>query len=145
VSSEPIGEASGSGSLVTWGRPLALAAVPLFVVSSAFPVVAGLSRNTASFSKWWGVADVSLAFILAVLAFAIVGLADGKITPQATASSYHAYRLLTHVIFVLIVAFFLLGDRIVWLNCLPGFAWRAWVLLYSLPAWFTALKSRAVE
>ena len=145
MSPEQVGERPKTRSAVPWLRPLALAAVPVFVVSSAFPVVAGLSKDTASFSKWWGVADVGVASILAVLALAIVGLVDGRVTMQATHSSYRAYRLLTHGIFVMIVAFFLLGDRIVWINCLPGFAWRAWVLLYSLPAWFTAVERRAGE
>jgi hypothetical protein len=41
------------------------------------------------------------------------------------------------------VVFVLFGDRIVWSNCLTGFAWRAWLLFYGLPAWFTALGSTA--
>jgi len=37
------------------------------------------------------------------------------------------------------------GDRRVWINCLSGFAWRAWLLLYCLPAWFTALRITAAS
>jgi hypothetical protein len=51
-------------------RPLAVATTAVFFVSSAFPVVAGLSKNTASCPKWWGTLDVGLAFALAILAFA---------------------------------------------------------------------------
>jgi len=121
-----------------WGRILALVAAAIFFISSMFPVVAGLSKNTASFPKWWGILDVSLAFVLAILAFAVMALAQGRVNKQAEDASYRAYRVLTHGIFVMMVVFFLLGDRIVWINCLTGFAWRYWLLLYSLPAWFTA-------
>jgi hypothetical protein len=110
----------------------------LFVVSSAFPAVAGLSKNTEDFPKWWGRLDVGLAFVLAILAFAILGITEGKVNQQARDSTYRAYRILLHGIFVLLVVFFLTGDRIIWINCLTGFAWRAWLLAYCLPAWFTA-------
>jgi hypothetical protein len=124
------------------GRPLALGVAVLFVVSSAFPVVAGLSKDTASFPKSWGVADVAIAFILAILACAIAGLWDKKVDRRAEDFSYRAYRGLTHGILALLVVFFLAGDRVVWINCLPGFAWRAWLLLYGLPSWYAALTSR---
>jgi len=117
----------------------------VFFVSSAFPVVAGLSKNTASFPKWWGTLDVGLAFVLAVLAFLVVAAAAGKVDRKITDVSYRTYRVLIHGIFVMIVVFFLFGDRIVWINCLSGFAWRAWLLLYCLPAWFTALSITAAS
>ncbi len=121
-----------------WARPLAITTAALFVVSWAFPAVAGLSKNTADFSKWWGRLDVDLSFVLAILAFTIMVLAEGKVNQQAVDATYHAYRILIHGIFVLLVVFFLTGDRIIWINCLTGFAWRAWLLAYCLPAWFTA-------
>jgi len=116
-------------------------AAVLFVISSAFPAVAGFSKNTADFSKWWGRLDVGLSFVLAILAFAIMVLAEGKVNQQAVDATYRAYRILIHGIFVMLVVFFLAGDRIVWINCLTGFAWRAWLLAYCLPAWFTAFRS----
>ena len=118
---------------------MALAVALIFVVSSAFPVVAGLSRDTSSLSPWFGRIDVGVALVLTVLAFVMVGRAEGKITAQATQSSYRADRALLHGILALVVVFFLFGDRIAWINCLTGFAWRAWLLLYCLPAWFTAM------
>jgi hypothetical protein len=130
-----------TGSQRPWARPLAITSAVLFVVSSAFPAVAGLSKNTAAFPKWWGRVDVSLAFVLAILAFVIMGLAQGKVNQRAVDASYRTYRILLHGIFVLLAVFFLAGDRIVWINCLTGFAWRAWLLAYCLPAWFTALGS----
>jgi len=125
------------------GRPLAVVAAVLFLISCVFPVIAGLSKNTASFPKWWGMLDVGLAFVLAILALVILAIVDGKVDMQAADASYRAYRILIHGILAMIVVFFLFGDRIIWINCLTGFAWRTWLLLYSLPAWFTALRATA--
>ena len=60
-------------------------------------------------------------------------------TDDVTAASYRAYRALIHAIIALCAVFFVAGDRIVWINCLPGFGWRAWLLLYCLPAWLAAV------
>jgi len=61
-----------------WSRPLVVATAAIFCVSTAFPVVAGLSKNTGAFPKWWGIADVVLAFVLAVVVFAVMVAAHGK-------------------------------------------------------------------
>jgi hypothetical protein len=87
--------------------------------------------------------DVGLAFVLAILAVAILALAQGKVDRQAEDSSYRAYRILTHGLLAMPLVFMLFGDRVVWINCLTGFAWRAWLLLYTLPAWFTASRTTA--
>lgn len=123
-----------------WGRPMAIGAAALFLLSSAFPVIAGLSKNTASFPKWFGTLDVALAFVLVVLGFTIVTVAGSKVDKQAEEASYRAYRILLHGILAMIVVFFVFGDRIIWINCLTGFAWRAWLLLYGLPAWLVLLR-----
>ena len=65
------------------------------------------------------------------------------LSKETQETSYRAFRVLTHVILALVVVFFLFGDRIIWINCLTGFAWRTWLLLYSLPAWITALRATA--
>jgi hypothetical protein len=106
-----------------------------------FPVIAGLSKNTAAFPKWWGVLDVGLAFLLAILALVVLAFADGKVDNRAADASYRAYRILIHGILAMIVVFFLFGDRITWINCLTGFAWRAWLLLYCLPSWRVTLRA----
>jgi hypothetical protein len=84
--------------------------------------------------------NVGIAFILALLAIVVLALAQGQVSRQAEDASYRAYRVLLHGIFAMLVVFFLFGDRIVWVNCLTGFAWRAWLLSYGLPAWLTALR-----
>jgi uncharacterized protein YhhL (DUF1145 family) len=107
----------------------------VFFVSSVFPLVAGFVRDTESWPKWWGALDVLTGLVLAILALAVMALAQGKVDKRAEDATYRAYRILIHGIFALLVVFFLFGDRIVWSNCLTGFAWRFWLLLYGLPAW----------
>jgi hypothetical protein len=70
-----------------------------------------------------------------------MALAHGKVDKQVEDASYHAYRVLIHGIFAMLVVFFLLGEQIVWRNCLTGFAWRFWLLLYGLPAWLAFIRS----
>jgi hypothetical protein len=117
------------------GRLLAVATAVVFVISSVFPVVAAGVRDRELWPKWWGVLDVGIAFVLAILAFAVMAVPYGKVDKQAGDACYRAYRVLIHAIFVVLVVFFLFGDRIVWSNCLTGLAWRFWLLLYGLPAW----------
>ena len=99
---------SSSGSLreialpiatqAVWVRPLALAAAILLFISWAFPVTAGLAKDTASFPKWWGMLDVGVAFALAILAIAIQVLVRGRVDKQVEDASYRSYRILTHAI-----------------------------------------------
>jgi hypothetical protein len=123
-----------------WARPFAIAAATVFVISLGFPITTGLSKNTASFPPWWGTLDVSLAFVLAIMAIAILALGQGRVTKHTEDTSYRAYRRLIHVIFAMMVVFVVFGDQIVWINGLPGIAWRSWLLLYALPAWFAVLR-----
>ena len=51
-------------------RAVAIAGAILFLISSAFPITAGLPKNAAAFPKWWGVLDVVIAFVLASVAIA---------------------------------------------------------------------------
>ena len=102
-----------------------MATAIVFCISSAFPAVAAFVQDTESWPKWWGVLDVGIAFLIAMLAFAVIGLARGKVTKQAEDESYRAYRILIHGIFVMLAVFFLFGNRIVWSNCLTGIAWRS--------------------
>jgi VIT1/CCC1 family predicted Fe2+/Mn2+ transporter len=124
-------------ALTRWGRPLAIATAVVFCISSAFPVVAAFVTDREAWPRWWGVLDVILAFVLVLLALAVISLVHGKVNKRAEEASYRAYRVLIHGIVALLAVFFLLGDRIVWGNCLTGFAWRAWLLFYGLPAWLT--------
>lgn len=62
----------------------------------------------------WGTGDVVLACVLAAMVFAVMVAAHGKISRQAEDATYRAYRILTHGIFVMLVVFFLAGERIIW-------------------------------
>src|SRR4051794_22787613 len=113
-----------SESLARWGRPQAVATAVVFGISTVFPAVAAFVKDTASWPRWWGVLDVSIAFGLALLAFLVLGLAQGRVDTHAEEASYRAYRILIHGLFAMLVVFVFFGERIVWANCLTGFAWR---------------------
>lgn len=125
-----------------WARPLCILTAIVFLISAVFPVAAGLSHDTASFPHWWGILDVGLAFVLASLALAVLAFGQSRITIQVEQETYAAYRVLIHGIFVLLVIFVFLGDRIVWAQCLSGIAWRSWLLLYVLPAWIAGYHAQ---
>ncbi|HEX4628868.1 MAG TPA: hypothetical protein VH137_08770 [Gemmatimonadales bacterium] len=112
----------------------------VFAVSLVFPITAALLRDTSSFPRWWGPLDVAVAFVLAVLAIALIAVAERGVTRQAQDATYRAYRVLLHGILALVLVFFVAGDRIRWPYGLLGVAWRTWLLLYSLPAWYAALE-----
>jgi hypothetical protein len=122
-------------------RPLCRVTAILFAVPTVFPVAAGLATDPQSLPRWWGAVDVALAFLLALLAFAVFGIGQTSITPMDEHQTYRVYRVLIHSIFALILIFFLFGDHIAWNRCLTGFAWRGWLLLYVLPAWIAAYRS----
>jgi hypothetical protein len=122
-----------------------MASAVVFLISSIFPVVAGFVNDTAAWPQWWGVVDVSVAFTLAVLAFAVLALGQNTVTKQVESASYNAYRVLIHAIIVGLAGFALLGDQIVWSNCVTGFAWRFWLLLYVLPAWLSCFDPSATN
>jgi hypothetical protein len=122
-------------------RPVAIVTAVVFSVSAIFPLVAGFVRDTQSWPKWWGALDVGLAFILAGLVLAIAALARARMNQRTEEVTYRAYRVLIHGILVGLVVFFLAGDRIIWSQCLTGFLWRAWLLLYAFPWWVAAYRA----
>jgi hypothetical protein len=134
---------NNSAVLALCGRTLTIVAGVVFVISLSFPVVAGLSKDPGWFPKLWRVLDIAIALVLVILAFPIITLAGSNVDKQAENRRYRAYRIFTHGILGMFVVFFVFGDRIVWINCLTGFAWRTWLLLYSLPAWLTAFRATA--
>jgi hypothetical protein len=134
-----------AGRQTSVGRALAIVTAIVFCVSSIFPAVAAFVHDRESWPPWWGALDVAVALCLGLLALAVLAAAKGRVTEQAREATYCAYRVLIHGIFAAMVAFVLAGDRIVWGNCLTGFAWRAWLLTYCLPAWFTLLHTRRAD
>ena len=121
-------------------RVFALTAAILFVLSWIFPVGAGLVRNPTGLPQWWGTVDVALAFVVAVAALGIQGLAHGNADKQAEQTTYQIYRSLMHAILAVGVLVMVGGDRINWANCATGFLWRTWLFLYILPWWLAAAR-----
>jgi hypothetical protein len=112
----------------------------VFCVSTIFPVVAALVRDASLLPRVVGVIDGILAFTLVAMAMVLYARTQGKVTKEAEAAAYRAYRVLIHVIVVLLLLFFFFGDRIAWNIGLVGVAWRAWLLFYTLPAWYAAFN-----
>ena len=102
-----------------WSRPLYIATAIAFLVSTLFPLGAGLSKNTSSFPRWWGPADVGTALLLAARVLAVLAIGTPKITKQDEEATYRAYRVHIHVIFVLMVVFVFFRDRIAGANACP--------------------------
>lgn len=121
-------------------RSLAIATAVMFCASTGFPLVAALSRDAAALPGWVGAIDGIVAFALVIMAMVLYVRTQGKVTRDAHDAAYRAYRVLIHVIIGLLVVFFLFGDRVAWHIGLVGLAWRAWLLLYTLPEWYTALQ-----
>ena len=126
-------------------RTIGIVAAIVFLISSVFPLVAAFVKDTKSWPKWWGALDVSIAFILVVFVFMIHALARGRLNQHVEQATYRIYRILLHGIFLMLVIFFLAGDRIKWTQCLTGFAWRAWLLLYVLPSWVRSIQNERLQ
>lgn len=126
-----------------WACPLAIATAVVFCISTVFPIAASLMVGRQQVTRFWGVLDVVVAFTLAFMAITIAVITDGRVTERAEKDAYRAYRVLMNGILVSLVIFLLGGGRIVWSVGLVGIGWRTWLLLYTLPAWITALRSRA--
>jgi len=121
-------------------RSIALATAGLFFISLAFPAVAAFVKNAKAWPKWWGVLDVTLAFVLVVLVFVVLTTPRDHVNKEVEQSTYKVYRVLIWGIFLFMAVFVVAGDRIIWTQCLTGFAWRYWLLLYALPWWIAASR-----
>ena len=115
-----------------WIRPVGFVSAILFLISWLFPVGAGLAKDTLAFPKWWGAADVCLAFVLAIVAFGIQAHARGQVDRQVEVTSYRVYRTVTHGLIVVAGVAMLAGDRISWANCAADCPIRANVVFCAL-------------
>jgi hypothetical protein len=113
-------------------RWLGRVSILLFAISTAFPVVAGF-RNTDTPSRWLGLADVGVAALLLAVAFTVVSRARSRVSNDDRLIAFRLSQALFSVIPVLLIGFFVAGDRIDWQVLSVGLAWRGWLLLYTLP------------
>lgn len=121
-----------SGSLLT-SRGLIVFGLLLFSLSTSFPIVASV-RDMEQVPLWVGGVDVALALLLAGLMVLIEWQARGHIDYEVQQDSYRIYRALSHLLLVVLIVFFFFGNEVKWGVLLPGLAWRAWLLLYTLPS-----------
>jgi hypothetical protein len=112
----------------------------LFGISTAFPIAASLWSREAP--AWIGALDVVLAFALVAAGGFIVTRWGAPIDGGVLEASARIYRGGSTLLLVLLVLFFLAGQRINWNILLPGLAWRGWLFAYVLPAWLAAWGGR---
>jgi hypothetical protein len=123
-----------------WAHRFGFTTAILFAVSWVFPLGAGLAKDTSTFPKWWGPADVGLAFVLVIAVFGLQYVVGGSVDKRAEEVAYRTYRILIHGLMAVGVVVILAGDRITWAHCATGFLWRTWLALYILPWWLAALR-----
>jgi hypothetical protein len=117
---------------------LARVYVVLFAVSTAFPVAASLMPEDA-ISRGLGILDVTIAFVL--LATGIIVSSTPMAAADADRRAVRWYRHSGNVPIALLIIFFLAGSSVRWDVLLIGLAWRAWLLMYTLPAVVALLRS----
>jgi ABC-type microcin C transport system permease subunit YejB len=105
----------------------------LFLLSTAFPVVASLLRVEV-LPRWVGIADVVVAFAAVLVGIAIASRKPAGFEEHAVQSAFVVYRATAHLFLALLLVFFAAGDRVDWSVLLPGLAWRGWLFVWVLPS-----------
>jgi hypothetical protein len=114
-------------------RTLVVSGAALFLVSTAFPVLASI-RGPEPLSTWVGMADVTVAFLVVLAGIAITFRKPVGFEGRTVASAFEIYRSGATLFLVLLALFFVVGERIRWSILLPGLAWRAWIFAWALPS-----------
>jgi hypothetical protein len=120
---------------------LAWWAALLFIVSTAFPISASLI-SVSSRPRWMGVADVIIAFTWVFVVFGIETLTHEKPSDEIRKKSFTVYRAISILPLMLIVIYFLSGDRVDWEILLIGLGWRSWLAIFAFPNWLEAWQWR---
>ena len=121
-------------------RALGRICVALFALSTAFPVAAGV-LNLSRPSRWMGIADVVVATLLFCSTAAVWMRGRSVVSDGHRLVAFRATLIVIAVIPALLAAYFVAGPRIDWAVLVIGLAWRAWLLLYSLPFLAAALAA----
>ena len=120
-------------------RSLGRACVALFVISTLFPVAASLRFGQPPL-RWLGIADVACAALLVVVATVVASRTRRSVDDRDRLAAHRLAQMVIGIIPVLLALFFVAGQRIDWTVLVIGLAWRAWLLLYSLPFIISAVR-----
>ena len=118
-----------------WGRLLVWLGMGQFAVSLVLLLVASTSRERLP--TWGGVLDVALAVMVVITVGFIRSAAAGAIGNRALRLSY---AVATGLPTAVVLALWVVAERLVFTTLLPGLAWRLGMLLYALPAALTLLE-----
>jgi hypothetical protein len=125
-------------------RSLVGLAASAWVVSTAFPVVASLLRAEEPL-RALGVADVAVAAVTVALGVSVAAKKPAGFDARVSDAAVRVYRAAANTCLVLLVVFFLAGDRVRWNVLLPGLAWRAWFFAWVLPSAIALWQGQARE
>lgn len=113
-------------------RALGRTCVALFVISTAFPIAAGVLDLNSSM-RLMGIADVTVAALLFLAAAAVAQRGRRTVADGHRLSALRATQKVTDVIPVLLAVYFVAGSRVKWDVLVIGLAWRGWLFVYTLP------------
>lgn len=121
-------------------RALGRICVALFALSTAFPLAAGVLHLSRPL-RWMGIADVVVATLLFCSTAAVWMRGRSAVSDGHRLAALRATQSVITVIPALLATYFVAGSRIDWAVLVIGLAWRAWLLLYSLPFLAAALAA----
>src|SRR4030095_2365218 len=121
---------------------LARVCVALCALSTAFPVVASLIVDDRT-PRWLGVADVIVAAAFCGTAIFLAMRVRNAVADRHRLWGLRLGQLVLGVIPVLLFAYLVIGGHLNWTVLIIGLAWRAWLLLYTLPFLLVALQQRS--
>lgn len=113
-------------------RTIARSCIALFILSTAFPVAAGI-LNVARPPRWLGAADVAVAVILFLTVATLTVRAQALVEDRHRLAALRATQSVIALIPLLLGMYFMAGTRVNWTVIVIGLAWRGWLLLFSLP------------
>ena len=121
-------------------RTLGRTCVALFILSTAFPVAAGVLNRSRPL-RWMGIADVAVAALLFFAAAGVATRGRNAVTDRNRLMAFRVTQLVTGIIPVVIAAYFVVGEFVDWTVLVLGLAWRSWLLFYTLPFLVAALAA----
>ncbi len=112
--------------------------IVLFVISTAFPILAALQNDPAP--TVLGILDVAGAALMVLLGFTIEALSRPAVTDAHRALAWWVLRGIAGSLLLLVVIFFVQPGLFRWEVLLVGLAWRAWLLVWVLPAVIASVR-----